>query len=91
MNNEVLNSNIETEESKKIGMRWYKFITYFWFPFEAVMDVVVAALFIRGFMEKIINSISVENIEIEIIDDKLYDVSEVYLKQGRFLRSIATR
>ncbi len=32
-----------------------------------------------------------ENIEIEIIDDKLYDVSEVYLKQGRFLRSIATR
>ena len=32
-----------------------------------------------------------ENIEIEIIDDELYDVSEVYLKQGRLLRSIATR
>ena len=66
MNNEVLNSNIETEESKKIGMRWYKFITYFWFPFEAVMDVVVAVLFIPGVIEKIINAISVENIEIRM-------------------------
>ena len=66
VNNEVLNSNIETEESKKIGMRWYKFITYFWFPFEAVMDVVVAVLFIPGVIEKIINAISVENIEIRM-------------------------
>ena len=31
------------------------------------------------------------NIEIEIIDDKLYDVTEVYLQQGAVLRSIATR
>ena len=31
------------------------------------------------------------NVEIEIIDDKLYGVTEVYLQQGATLRSIATK
>lgn len=66
VNNEVLNSNIETEESKNIGMRWYKFITYFWFPFVAVINVLVAVVFIPGVIEKIINAISVENIELRM-------------------------
>lgn len=66
MENKFLNNSIKAEESPKIGMRWYKFITYFWFPFGAVINVAVAVIFIPGFMEKIINSISVENIEIEM-------------------------
>ena len=32
-----------------------------------------------------------DNIEIEIIDDKLYDVEKAYLKQGSVTRSIATK
>ena len=32
-----------------------------------------------------------DNVDIEIIDDKLYDVKEVYLKKGPVTRSIATK
>ncbi len=32
-----------------------------------------------------------DNVEIEIIDDKLYGVEEVYLKKGPVTRSIATK
>lgn len=75
MNSEIYNNNIENVETKKYGMRWYKFITYFLFPFYALIGIIVSVVFMPGVIDKIIDIDSVSNIEIKLF---LLDLFNLY-------------
>lgn len=60
-----------TQEKKKQGMLWYKFITYFLMPFSAFADVVTAVLLLSNMLNNLFDSIS--NTELRfLIEDKFY-------------------
>lgn len=63
--------NTVAAEKKKQGMLWYKFITYFFMPFSAFVDVVTGVLLLPNILNDLIDSIS--NTELRIlIEDKFY-------------------
>ncbi len=63
MDNDFFYNSIENEN---IGMRWYKFITYFWLPCEAFFGSVCFVAFMPGVISKTINALTIENIEIRL-------------------------
>ncbi len=66
MDNEFLYNSIEFEESEKIGMRWYKFFTYFWLPCQALFGCVCFVAFMPGVLGKTIDAFTIENVEIKL-------------------------